>query len=123
MTITNYAELKVLDAIFNNASFVVAQPYVKLHLSDPGEDGTGGPAVETTRKALSVAAAAAGQVVSDADLTWTNVSTTETYSHISIWDASTAGNCLWSGALTLAKAVTAGDTFVIPSGQLTVSLD
>ena len=123
MTIANYAELKILDAIFNNTSFVVAQPWVKLHLSDPLEDGTGGPAVEATRKALSVAAAASGAVVSDADLTWTSVSTTETYSHVSIWDASTAGNCLWSGALTAPKAVTAGDTFTIPSGQLTVSLD
>jgi hypothetical protein len=123
MSIANYAELKVLDAIFNNTSFVVAQPYVKLHLSDPGEDCTGGPAVETTRKALSVAAAASGAVVSDADLTWTSVSTTETYSHVSIWDASTGGNPLWSGALTTPKAVTAGDTFTIPSGSLTVSLD
>jgi hypothetical protein len=123
VTISNYAELAILNAVFNNTSLVVAQPYVKLHLSDPGEDGTGGPAVEATRKSLSVAAAASGAVVSDADLTWTNVSTTETYSHVSVWDASTAGNCLWSGALTTPKAVTAGDTFTIPSGSLTVSLD
>jgi hypothetical protein len=94
-----------------------------LHLGDPGETGASNPAVETTRKALSCATAASGACVSDADLTWTNVSTTETYSYISIWDASTSGNCLWSGALTTPKAVTAGDTFTIPSGQLTVSLD
>ena len=123
MTIANYAEGKLLDAVFNNVSFVVAQPYVKLHISDPGEDGTSGAAGETTRKALSTGAASGGQVVSDADLTWTNVSTGETYSHVSVWDASSGGNCLWTGALASPKTVTAGDTFTIPSGQLTVSLD
>lgn len=123
MTIANYAELAILNAVFNNTSFAVAQPYVKLHLGDPGEDGTGSPAAETTRKALSCAAAASGQCVSDADLTWTSVSTTEIYHSVSIWDHLTAGNCLWSGPLTATKSVTAGDTFTIPSGQLTVSLD
>lgn len=123
MTIANYAENKILDAVFNNVSLAVAQPYVKLHTADPGEDGLTAAATETTRKALSVGAAASGVVTSDADLTWTAVAGTETYSHISIWDASTAGNCLWSGALTTPKAVTAGDTFTIPSGSLTASLD
>lgn len=123
MTIANYCENKLLDAVFNNVSFTVAQAYVQLHTADPGEAGTNAAAGETTRKALSVAAAASGQVVSDADLTWTSVSTTETYHSVSVWDASTSGNCLWSGPLTATKAVTAGDTFTIPSGQLTVSLD
>jgi hypothetical protein len=54
---------------------------------------------------------------------WTNVSTTETITHVSVWDASTAGNCLWVGALTASKALNAGDTFTIPSGSFTASLD
>ena len=56
-------------------------------------------------------------------MTWTSVSTSETYSHISLWDASTAGNCVAKGDLTAPKAVNSGDTFEIPSGSLTVSLD
>ena len=120
---SDYVELKMIDAVFNAAAFSVAQPYVKLHIADPGEDGLVGAAGEATRKALSVAAAAAGAVVSDALLQWTNVAATETFSHVSNWDAATAGNCLWSGPLTAPKAVTAGDTFEIPVGQLTVSLD
>jgi hypothetical protein len=123
MTISNYGELKMLDAVFNNVSFVVAQPYVKLHTGDPGEDGLLLPATEATRKALSVSAAVAGAVTSDADLTWTSVAASETYSHVSVWDAAAAGNCLWSGPLTASKAVIAGDTFTIPIGSLTVSLD
>jgi hypothetical protein len=38
-----------------------------------------------------------------------------------MWDASTAGNPLWNGALSSAAAVTAGDTFQITA--LTLSLD
>jgi len=38
-----------------------------------------------------------------------------------MWDASTAGNCLWTGALSSSAAVTAGDTFQITA--LTLSLD
>jgi hypothetical protein len=123
MTIANYAENKLLDAVFNNITFAVAAPHVKLHTADPGEDGTNAPAGEATRKPLSVGAAATGTCTSDADLTWTNVAATETITHVSVWDALTVGNCLWSGPLTASKALIAGDTFTIPSGQLTVSLD
>jgi hypothetical protein len=123
MTISNYLENKILDAVGNNVSLAVAQAYVKLHTADPGEDGTVAPAGNTTRVAVSFAVASAGSMVSDADVNWTSVSTTETYSHISLWDASTAGNCLWTGALTAPKAVTAGDNFTIPTGSLTLSVD
>jgi hypothetical protein len=123
MSVANSMENKVLDAIFNNVSLAIAQPYVKLHTGDPGEDGTANAATETTRKALSTGAASGGTVTSDADLAWTNVAATETYTHVSIWDASVAGNCIWTGALAVSKAVVATDNFTIPSGSLTVSLD
>jgi hypothetical protein len=120
MSISNYGELAFLDTL-RNISFAVAAPYLKLHLGDPGEDGTSNAAVEATRKAVSFSAASGGSMVSSATVEWTNVSTTETYSHWSLWDDVSAGNCLWSGALASSAAVTAGDTFQITS--LTLSLD
>ena len=120
MSISNYAELKLLDTL-GNTSFAVAAAYIKLHLGDAGEDGTASPAAETTRKLVSWSAASAGSKASSATLSWTNVSSTETYTHWSMWDASTAGNCLWTGALSASAAVTAGDTFEITA--LTLSLD
>lgn len=120
MSISNYAENKLLDTL-GNTSFAVTTAYVKLHTGDPGEDGTTNAATETTRKAVSWSAAASGSKASSATLSWTNVSTTETYSHWSLWDASSAGNCLWTGALSASAAVTAGDTFEITS--LTLTLD
>lgn len=123
MSISNYAENAILDAIFNNTALQKSARYVKLHTGDPGEAGTNNAAGETTRKSVTGAAASSGTFTSVNDLSWTSVSTSETYSHISIWDDPTAGNCLWTGALTASKAVNAGDTFTIPTGSLTVSVD
>ena len=122
MSISNYAELKLLDHVTGRASFTMpTNVYVKLHTSDAGENGTTGAATETTRKVVAWSAAASGSIASSATLEWTNVSTTETYSHWSMWDASTSGNCLWTGALSASAAVTAGDTFQITT--LTLTLD
>ena len=122
MSIANYAELKILDHVTGTASWTApAGVYLQLHTGDPGEDGTANAASETTRKAATFASASSGSIATSATVEWTNVSTTETYSHWSLWDASTAGNCLWSGALSSSAAVTAGDTFQITS--LTLSLD
>lgn len=120
MSISNYAENKLLETLSGTA-FSVASAYLKLHLGDPGEAGTSNAATETTRKAVSFSAASSGSMTSSATVEWTNVSTTETYTHWSMWDASTSGNCLWSGALSASAAVTAGDTFQITA--LTLTLD
>lgn len=122
MSLSDYAENAVADAICNNTSLAVAQVYVKLHTGDPGENGTSNVAGETTRKAASFGAASGGVCTSDADVNWTSVSTAETISHVSFWDASTNGNCLGSGALTASKTVAVGDTLSIPSGSLTLTI-
>lgn len=122
MSISNYAENKILDHVTGEASWTMPTTvYVKLHTGDPGEAATSNAATETTRKAASWSAASSGSIATDATIEWTNVSTTETYTHWSLWDASTAGNALWTGALSASAAVTAGDTFQITS--LTLSLD
>ena len=120
MTISNYAENALLDTL-RNQSFAVTTAYVKLHLGDPGEDGTSNAAAETTRKSCAWNAASSGSMSTSATLEWTNVAATETYTHWSLWDNSTGGNCLWSGSLSASAAVTAGDTFQITS--LTLTLD
>ena len=122
MSISNYAELKILDHLTGRAAWTAPSTvYIKLHTGDPGEEGTSNAASETTRKSASWSAASSGSIATSATLEWTNVSNTETYSHWSAWDNSTAGNCLWTGALSSSAAVTAGDTFQITS--LTLSLD
>lgn len=120
MSISNFLEDKLLDATAGT-SYAAAGTYLQLHTGDPGEAGTSNAATETTRKAVSFAAASGGSMTSSATVEWTNVAATETYSHWSLWDASSAGNCLWSGGLASSASVTAGDTFQITS--LTLTLD
>ena len=119
MSYSDYLENAINDAVCNNTALQIAQVYVKLHTGDPGENGTANAAGETTRKAASFGASASGTATSDADITWTSYSTAETVSHVSLWDASSGGNCLGAGALAASKTLAVGDTFVIPSGSLT----
>tara|TARA_B110000503_G_scaffold119677_1_gene181676 strand:- start:999 stop:1367 length:369 start_codon:yes stop_codon:yes gene_type:complete len=122
MSISNYAELKILEHLTGKTAWTMPTTvYIKLHTADPGEAATSSAATEATRKAASWASAASGSIAISGTIEWVNVSTTETYSHWSAWDASTAGNALWSGALTSSAAVTAGDTFQITA--LTLTLD
>lgn len=121
MSISNYAEIKILDHVTGRAAWTAPTTvYVKLHLGDPGEDGTSSPAANTTRKAVSWNAAASGSISASATLEWTNVPNTETYTHWSLWDNLTAGNCLWKGALNASAAVSAGDTFQITTFSLSI---
>ena len=127
MSISNFLEASWLNTLRGGGAgtsyTAPAAVYLKLHTADAGEDGSANAAANTVRQVVTFGAAAnpAGTLTSSVQATWTSVSTTETYSHWSMWDASTAGNCLWTGALSSSAAVTAGDTFQITS--LVLSLD
>lgn len=94
---------------------VVAGTFVKLHTGDPGSAGaTAAAAGSTTRVAMTQAAASGGAIALNGTApVWTNGGTSETISHISVWDASTAGNFLYSVALTASKAWASGDTLTL----------
>ena len=119
--LSNYLCNSFLNALGNNTSYAVTQVYIKLHVGDPGSAATANAATETTRKSVSFAAASAGAIVSDADISWTNISGSQDATHFSAWDSLTAGNFLFSGTIT-GNAYTAGDTYTISSGNLSASL-
>lgn len=119
--ISSYLGNAWLDALGNNTSFAVTTVYIKLHIGDPGANGTANAATETTRKSASFGAASGGILTSDADITWTNIAGSQDATHFSAWDNLTAGNFLFSGTIT-ANAYSAGDTYTIASGSLTATL-
>lgn len=96
--------------------------HLQVHTGDPGEAGTANVLAGQARQSFTWAAPTGGVAANAAAI---NVTMTVggTISHISIYDAATGGNCLAKGALTSARAVTSGDTFTIPTGQLTLALD
>jgi len=112
--LSNYFENAIANSVRgggNGTSYTApAAIYMKLHLGNPGEDGTSNAASETVRKEVQFGAASNGVISLSNAPSWTNVSATETYSHFSLWDNVSAGNCLGYGSLTSSVSVTAGDT-------------
>ena len=96
-----------------------AGTFVKLHTADPGVAGATAPSAVVTRNS-AVFNAAAGGALSLSTLGAYTMTASETITHISVWDAATVGNFLFSGALTTAKAVVNTDTLTFTS--LAVSL-
>lgn len=113
----------LLNALLRAAAYTgPATIFIQLHTGAPGAAGTTAVATNNTRKAIAFNASSGGVIASSADVVWTNVPATETYSHFSLWDASTAGNFLGSGTLT-ANQVTAADTFTVSAGAATTTLN
>lgn len=99
--------------------------YFKLHVGDPGPNGTANPASNTTRVQAdwgTPSSAVAGVVTmthTDA-LDWTSVPASEDYTHVSVWDAGTGGVFGGNGLVT-ADAVVIGNNFSLPIGSVIVT--
>lgn len=91
-----------------------AATYIKLHIGDPGAAGTANASAVTTRQLATFSAAASGAIALSNSPSF-SMTATETISHISVWDASTAGNLLWTAALTTPKSVVNTDTLTFTS--------
>lgn len=112
-------------AIVNNwldTDFATAGCWVKLHTGDPGSAGaTAAAAGDASRKQATMAAASGGSKAASASVgPWTNVTTNETLSHISIWSASTAGTFKASAALSASQAWADTNTFTLTA--LTIAI-
>lgn len=95
--------------VFRGNAYPGVTAYVKLHTGDPGSAGTANASTVTTRNAATYSAASAGSMALSS-ISGFSMTATETISHISLWDASTAGNFLQSAALTTSRSVLNGDT-------------
>lgn len=99
---------------FRNTAVSARNTFCKLHTGDPGSAGTANASAVTTRNAVTFNAASAGSMTLSA-LSSYSMTASETISHISLWDASTAGNFLQSVALTSGVPVVNGSTLTFSS--------
>jgi hypothetical protein len=112
MSASNYLEDKILGHVFGGVSYTApATWYIKMHTGDPGENCTSNAAGETTRKAITFGTVSSGSIAATGspNASWTSVASTETWTHFSLWDASSGGNPGVYGALSASRSVTAGD--------------
>jgi len=95
--------------------------YVKLHVGDPGAAGANNAAAGSTTRVVATQSAPSGNAIaiSGTNPVWTNGGTSETLSHISVWDAITAGNFDYSVALTTPQPWASGNTFTLTTLSFT----
>jgi len=125
---SDYLENELLDHTLGGLAYSSpAAVYVGLATSSFADDNSGTGEISGgayARKAASFAAASSGSCSTDTTITWdTATADWGTITHFGIFDASTAGNLLYHGALTASNVISNGDTFEITSGNLTISLD
>lgn len=113
----------VLALLLNGTAYAgFTATFVQLHTGAPGANGVSNVAGNNVRQpAGAFTAPAGGATANSAAINWTSVSTSETYSHASLWSAASGGIFICSGALS-ASAITAGQNFQIAIGGLTVSI-
>lgn len=129
MSFSNYGENLALTWLFTDSS--ATRPtawYVAVHTEDPTEDGSAGELDSSddagfVRKSVTFADASGGQSVSEATVAWTPTTGSFVVTHVSVWDALTAGNCLIKGALVIPRTVTNASPLAINAGDLIAALD
>lgn len=99
--------------------------YVALHSADPTDVGNVGEISGSSYARTSTTwTQTAGQVVNAASITFPTVTSSGyTVAYFSVYDASTAGNCLFQGALAVAKSLAVGEAATFAAGELILAVD
>lgn len=119
MSLTTYGANALLDHMFKGS--VYSQPaaiWMSLHTAAPGDYGTSevaGGSYARKDVTTSYGAAAAKQKANTSAIAWAGMPAV-TVTHVGVWDASTAGNLLLWGKLSVAQAVGAGETLTLSVG-------
>ena len=128
MSFSNTFETHVLNCVFTTTS--VTRPtawYLALFTSNPAEDASG-TEVSTSGTAYARQSATftvSGNTASNSAAIEYPTATASfgTVTHVGVFDASTGGNLIAYSALDTSKAISTGDVFRVPSGDLDITLD
>jgi len=138
---SDYLENKLVDQLFRGQTAPTTTTlYVGLLTAAPSDSGggtevSGGSYARVavtsslanwagTQAAASTVASSGtgGQTSNNAAITFTTPTATwGTVTHFGIYDASTAGNLLFWGALTISKTINQADTVTFPAASLSVT--
>lgn len=123
--LSNAAETSVINHIFGSTTYTKpAGKFCSLHSADPAD--TGANAIAVTRQAIPFTDATGNQMTNNASVSFTSMPAQSSGAMwgIGIWDSSSGGIFLGSGPFSsTSPAVTAGATFTINTGTVTVAID
>lgn len=128
---SDYLEDEILDHVLGGGDYTrAATVYIALYSEDPDEDnsgaeltGNGYDRVAVTNNATNFPASSGGAKSNGASITFP-VATSGDWleaTHFGILDASSGGNLLYYGPLTIPKTVQEGDTAAFAIGELDIS--
>lgn len=121
---SDYLEAALLDATLRATSYTSPSTvYLALYTSDPGDDNSGTECSGTGYARQSVAFSRSGATASNSAAVEfpTAGGAWGTITHFGVLDAATSGNLLYHGALTTSRAITSGDIFRVPTGDLDIT--
>lgn len=123
---SNYLENALINATLRNTTYTSpALVYVGLFTTDPTDAGTGTEVSggSYVRETVTFGAPSNGVSTNSADVEFDQATANwGTVTHFGIYDASSAGNLLYHGALTSSKTIETGDILKITTGNLSVTL-
>jgi hypothetical protein len=127
MSFTNYLETEILDHVFAGAAYT-APGTLYIGLFTAISDGEAGSVTEVSGDAYArqtMAFTTSGATTSNNAAVEFPTATGSwgTITHVGIFDASTSGNLMVYATLTASKAITTGDVFRVPSGDLDITLN
>lgn len=127
MSMSNYLENKLVDHSLGTTTYTKpTSVYVALYTSDPGEANSGTEVSGSgyARQVCAWNAASSGAATNSSTLTFTaSGGNFGTVTYIGIFDASTSGNLLLSGALTTSKTINDGESLVFAGASITITFD
>lgn len=125
---SNALETKLLNATLNNSGYTSAETVYAALCDSVGADGDSVSELATSgaygRKAVPFTVPSGGSANNSGAVTWEEATATwGTVSHVGLYSSILGGDLLYWAALTTERYVDNGDTFQIPDGNLTVTLD
>ncbi|CAB4176045.1 hypothetical protein UFOVP978_4 [uncultured Caudovirales phage] len=123
MPTSTYATNKLLEITLRATAWTSPTTvYLSLHTTLDNVSGTLGEVSggSYSRKSVTFNAASGGAVTLNSIADYTSMPAA-TVNSVAIWDAVTAGNCLWYGALTTARTVLSGDTLRMSTLSVTLT--
>lgn len=121
---SNFLETSIINSTLRGVAWptITAPIMVSLHTGDPGEDGTANEVVggSYARQNATFDAPTDGATSNSATIRFDDMPAV-TVTHVAIWDSSGTPQCLYVGALSASKTLTAGDPFEFAAGALDIS--
>ena len=126
----DYWENEILDHLFGKGSYTPPTIYVGLSTANPTDDASGlaEPSGNSYARAATAGAdwnvASGGMIDNANDITFPEASGSwGTITHFALFDATSGGNMLAHGSLSVSKSISSGDTAKFAAGDLDISLD